>query len=446
MYRISVVGTGFVGLCTAACFADRGYKVLASTKNKEKAGLVNNGIAPFYEPSLNEMLRKGVKSGRLKAVLGREEAVLRSDVSFITVGTPSKRDGSINLRFIRQTAKEIGKALKKKKEKHLVVVKSTVVPGTTENVVKPILEKSSSKKCGGDLLLCFNPEFLREGVAIHDTLYPDFIVIGEYDKKSGDFLEELYQGFYKDGLPPILRTNPATAELIKYVNNSFLASKISFINTIANICEKIPGVDVKTVAEAIGKDRRISPRFLRAGLGWGGSCFPKDVKALIAFSKSLGYEPTMLETAWKVNEDQVKHAVAMVKEKLGTLKGKKIAILGLSFKPDTDDMREARSVKIIKKLLKEGAAVTAYDPKAVPNARRILGDKIKYTASAVKCLRDADCCILVTEWEELKELEPEHFIKNMRQPILIDGRRIYDLEKFSEKLHYIGIGLGKPST
>jgi len=444
VYRVSVIGTGFVGLCTAVCFADRGYMVLASTKNKDKARLVNKAISPFYEPSLKEMLQKAVKKEYLKAVLGREEAILHSDVTFITVGTPSKRDGSIDLRFIRQTAKEIGKALRKKKGKHLVVVKSTVGPGTTENVVKPILEKNSGKKCGEDFLLCFNPEFLREGSAIHDTLHPDFIVIGEYNKKSGDFLEELYRDFYKDALPPMVRTNPATAELIKYANNSFLATKISFINTIANICEKIPGVDVKTVAEVIGKDRRISPYFLRAGLGWGGSCFPKDVKALIAFSKSLGYEPAMLETAWEVNEDQVKHAVERVKEKLGTLKGKKIAILGLSFKPDTDDMREARSVKIIKKLLKESATVTAYDPKAIPNARRILGDKIKYTTSAVKCLRDADCCILVTEWEEFKELKPEDMSENMRRPILIDGRRIFNPKKFSVALDYWGIGLGKP--
>jgi UDPglucose 6-dehydrogenase len=442
VYRVSVIGTGFVGLCTAVCFADRGYNVLASTKKKEKASLVNEGTAPFHEPNLEEMLQKAVESGRLKAVLGREEAVLHSDVSFITVGTPSNPDGSIDLRLIRQTAEEMGKALKESERKHLVVVKSTVIPGTTEKVVKPIIEQNSGKRCGEDFFLCSNPEFLREGAAIHGTLHPDFIVIGERNKKSGDLLEELYLDFHKGGAPPILRTNPPTAELIKYVNNSFLATKISFINTIANICEKIAGVDVRSVAEAIGKDHRISPYFLRAGLGWGGSCFSKDIKALIAFSKSLGYEPNMLETAWKANESQVEHTVEIVKNKLGPLKGKKIAILGLSFKPDTDDIREARSVKIIKILLEEGVAITAYDPQAIPNVRQILGKKIEYATSAVECFKNTDCCILATEWDEFKRLKPKHFTENMRHPILIDGRRIYDPKSFSQKLDYVGIGLG----
>lgn len=442
MYRVSVIGTGFVGLCTAVCFADRGYNVLASTKNKEKASLVNQGIIPFHEPNLSKVLKKAVRSGHLRAVLGREEAISHSDISFITVGTPANPDGSINLRLIRQTAEEMGKALKEREGKHLVVLKSTVVPGTTEKVVKPILERNSGKKCVEDFLLCSNPEFLREGNAIQDTLHPDFIVIGEHDKKSGDLLEELYRDFHEGGVPPIIRTNPPTAELIKYVNNSFLGTKISFINTMANICEKIAGVDVRNVAEAIGKDHRISPYFLRAGLGWGGSCFPKDIKALVAFSKSLGYEPNMLETAWKVNEAQVEHTVEIVKNKLGVLKEKKIAILGLSFKPDTDDIREARSIKIIKKLLKEGVTVTAYDPQAIPNVRQILGEKIEYATSAVKCLRNADCCILVTEWDEFKRLKPKHFTENMRHPILIDGRRIYNPKSFSEKLDYVGLGLG----
>ncbi|MFQ6068819.1 MAG: UDP-glucose dehydrogenase family protein, partial [Candidatus Bathyarchaeia archaeon] len=309
--------------------------------------------------------------------------------------------------------------------------------------VKPLLEKHSNKHCGSDFGLCMNPEFLREGSALHDTLHPDRIIIGEHDKKSGDTLDALYKEFYGEEAPPTIRTNLPTAELIKYANNAFLATKISFINTIANICEKIPGADITTVATGIGLDQRINPRFLRAGLGYGGSCFPKDVEALIAFSNKLGYAPTVLQAVQKVNELQARHAVEKAKEQLTELKGKRIAILGLSFKPNTDDMREARSIPIINQLLKEGANAIAYDPVTIPNAKSIFGNKIKYASSAIDCLKDADCCIIVTEWEEFKKLKPEDFTQNMRQPIMIDGRRIYNPEEFRQKLKFVAIGLGQ---
>jgi UDPglucose 6-dehydrogenase len=444
MYDISFVGMGRVGLCTAVCFASRGYRTLVSTHDATKANLVNGGVPPFHEPLLEEMLQEATEKGYLKAVVGREEAVLQSDITFITIGTPSKTDGSIDLGFVRNAAREIGDALKKKDGHHLVVMKSTVVPGTTRHTVKPLLEKSSGKRCGIDFSLCSNPEFLREGSAIHDTLHPDFVVIGEHDEKSGDTLEKLYHQFYDDKPPPITRTNLSTAELTKYANNAFLATKVSFINTIANICERVPSADVEIVAETIGLDHRINPKFLNAGLGWGGSCFPKDVKALIAFSKQLGYDPDVLEAVWKVNEKQAKHAVEMAKKELGDLKNKRVAILGLSFKPETDDMREARSVLVVDELLNRGAVVVAYDPVAVPGARSIFEGRIEYAYSAVNCLKDADCCILVTEWNEFKKLQPKDFLQNMRQPILIDGRRIYNPKEFNQKLRYIGIGYGKP--
>jgi len=441
--RISVVGTGYVGLCTAVGFASKGYKTIASTHNREKATSINQGVPPFYEPDLQEPLQNAVKNGYLKCVLNREEAVLNTNITFITVATPSQPDGSIDLRHIKNSAIEIGKALNKKDTYHLVVVKSTVVPGTTEKVVKPLLEKHSNKNCGSDFGLCMNPEFLREGSALHDTLNPDRIIIGEHDKKSGDVLETLYRDFYSEEMPPLIRTNLPTAELIKYANNAFLATKISFINTIANICEKIKGADVTTIAKAIGIDKRISPLFLNAGLGYGGSCFPKDVKALIAFSKQLGYKPTLLQATQQVNENQAQRAVEKARNQLGELKGKKIAILGLAFKPNTDDMREARSIPIINQLLKEGANINAYDPAAIPNAKFIFKNKIRYASSPVDCLKDADCCIIVTEWEEFKKLKPEDFTQNMRQPILIDGRRIYNPEEFSKKLNFAAIGLGQ---
>jgi UDPglucose 6-dehydrogenase len=443
MHKISFIGMGYVGLCTAVCFANKGFKTTVSTKDPEKIKMVKKGIPPFYEPQLEELLKKAIKTKNLTAVVGRKQAILETDVSFITVGTPSQPDGSVDLGLVEEASKEIGEALKEKEGTHLIVVKSTVPPGTTENLVKKNIEKRSGKTCGKHFQLCFSPEFLREGNAIYDTLHPDYVVVGEHDKKSGDILEQVYKQFYGENTPPIVRTNLPTAELVKYANNTFLATKISFINTFANVCEKIAGADITKVAEAIGNDHRINSYFLSAGLGWGGSCFPKDLKAFIAYSKELGYSPTLIQAAQKANQDQITFTIQKVKKELKTLKGKKIAILGLSFKPDTDDMREARSVKIINQLLRQGAKVTAYDPMAVPSTKKILKERIKYASSAIECLKKADCAILVTEWKEFKRLKPEDFAQNMRKPILIDGRRMYDPGKFSKKLRYVGIGLGE---
>jgi len=440
--RISIIGIGYVGLCTAIGFTSKGYKVVASDIDKQKIASINKGITPFYEPNLNEMLQKAVTNGNLKCTLNWQEAIIKTDITFITVGTPSKLDGSINLQYIKNATKGIGQALNKKDTYHLVVVKSTVIPDTTEKTVKPTLEKHSRKHCGKDFGLCMNPEFLREGSALHDTLNPDRIIIGEHDKKSGDTLENLYRNFYGEKTPPIIRTNLPTAELIKYANNAFLTTKISFINTIANICQKIPETDITIIAKAIGLDKRINPQFLNAGLGYGGSCFPKDIKALIAFSKKLGYNPPLLKAVEQTNQAQPQQAIKLAKKHLGNLKDKHIAILGLSFKPNTDDIREARSISIINQLLKQGAKITAYDPAAIPNAKKIFKNKIKYASSAIQCIKDADCCILVTEWDVFKKLTPEDFTKNMKQPILIDGRRIYDPKQY-RKLKFEAIGLGK---
>jgi UDPglucose 6-dehydrogenase len=442
--NISVLGIGYVGLCTAVGFASKGYNVIASTHDAEKAAKINRGIPPFHEPGLQKLLEETVQNGRLKCLTNQtEKAVLETDLTFNAVGTPSRPDGSIDLQFIETSTREIGKALKQKSTYHVIVIKSTVVPGTTQDLVKPILEKESKKKCGSSFGLCMSPEFLRQGSAFKDTMHTDRIVIGEYDKKSGDALENLYKDFYGKNTPPTIRTTLSTAELIKYASNSLLATKISFINTMANLCEKILGADVKIVAKAMGLDKRIGPLFLNAGLGYGGSCFPKDVKALIAHSKNLGYQLELLEAVENVNKTQPLKAVEFCKELLGNLKGKRVAILGLAFKADTDDMREARAIPIINQLLKEGANVTAYDPVAVPNAKAIFKNKIHYTASTNECLKNADCCILVTEWDEFKKLKPEDFTKNMNQPILIDGRRIYDPEEFSRKMKFTAIGLGR---
>jgi UDPglucose 6-dehydrogenase len=440
--RISIVGMGYVGLCTAVAYANKGYTITAVDKDPKKVASINSGVPPFHEPNLKQLLYEANKNGHINGVLDTEQAIINTGITFITVGTPSNPDGSINLTQIEGAATEIGKALTKKDNYHLVVVKSTVVPGTTENTVKPLLEKHSNKTCGSDFGLCMNPEFLREGSAVHDAQHPDRIVIGEHDKKSGDTLQTLYQKLHHGETIPTVRTNLPTAELIKYANNAFLATKISYINTIANICEKILGADVTTVAQAIGLDQRINPRFLNAGLGYGGSCFPKDVKAIITYSNKLGYTPKLLQAAHDVNEKQANHAIEKTKNKLKTLKGKTIAILGLAFKPDTDDMREARSIPIINQLLLGGAKVTAYDPVATSTAKHIFGNKISYASSAINCLKDADCCIIVTEWQEFKLLKPETFKQHMKQPILIDGRRIYNPTEYSKKLEFEATGFG----
>ena len=440
---ISVIGLGHVGLCTAVCFAARGYKVISSDIETNKVELIGKGVPPFYEPRLETMLKEATQNGNLKVVSGTEGAVLGSDISFIAVGTPILPNGNVDLKFIRTSSKEIGKALRKKEGFHLVVVKSTVTPGSTEKVIKPLLENYSRKRVGVNFGLAVNPEFLREGSAIHDILHPNRIVIGEFDEHSGKSLEMLYREFYGDKIP-LLRTNPATAEMIKYASNAFLAAKISFINELANICERFPQkVDIVEVARAVGMDPRIGPEFLDAGVGWGGSCFPKDTTALATFSRKIGYRPKILEDVIRVNLEQARHVIDVMKEEIGDLKGKKIAILGLSFKPNTEDVRGAASIRIINHLIQEGAQVHAYDPAAIDNTKKVLGTKIKYSPTIAKCLDKADGCILVTEWEEFKKISPEDFTRLMRNPFLFDGRRIYDPKEFSEKLRFRAVGLSK---
>jgi len=440
--RISVVGLGFVGLSTVVYFAARGYNVIASSNQQRKVELIRNGVSPFFEPELEPMLKEVLKNRTLRVVVGRKTAVLDTDITFITTGTPSLPDGSADLTFVQETAKEIGEALKLKQSYHLIVVKSTVPPGTTENVVKPILEKHSGKEVGEHFGLAMSPEFLREGSSMYDIANPDRVVIGEFDKRSGNILEELNRELFKNKVP-ILRMSLASAELAKYASNAFLATKISFINQIANICERISGVDVVEIAGAMGLDPRIGPEFLRAGAGWGGSCFPKDTRALVALSRKLEYEPKLIEEVISINVMQAKHMVELAEEELGNLEGKKIAILGLSFKPNTDDIREAASLRVIEILLAKGAEVTTFDPAAMDNVKKVLGNRINYSKSIYECLENADCCMLVTEWEEFKKLQPSDFTKLMRNPILIDGRRIYDPKTFSKKLKLRATGLSK---
>jgi UDPglucose 6-dehydrogenase len=431
---------GYVGLCTAASFASRGIRTIGIDIDHEKVEQIRKGRAPLHEPQLDNILRKAVKDKLLDATTDMSSAA-DTNTTFLTVGTPSRPDGSIDLTFLKQATTDLGKALRKKSGYHLVVVKSTVVPGTTSNIVQPILENHSETKVGLSLGLCANPEFLKEGTAINDALHPDKIVIGSNDKKSAAKLTNLYKTFYQRELPPLILTNPESAELVKYASNAFLATKISFINTIANIAQQTPGVDVGTVAKAIGLDTRIGELFLKAGPGYGGSCFHKDLQALINYSKENGYNPVLFQATEETNEKQAGRVVDMVEKLLGSLSDKKVAVLGLAFKKDTDDIREAASLRVISQLKKRGAQVIAYDPMAIPNAKKTLSGQIVYAENPRATLKGTDCAVIMTEWEQFRKLKPQDFQAHMKTPNIIDARRIYDPDKFKE-LNYVAIGLG----
>ncbi|MFZ3059438.1 MAG: UDP-glucose/GDP-mannose dehydrogenase family protein [Candidatus Methanoperedens sp.] len=424
--RISVIGTGYVGTVSASCFAELGHNVICVDIDSTKIDQINAGIPPIYEEGLSKLLNKHAGKG-LSATSDYDFAVNNSDVSFICVGTPSDSDGNIDLSIVRAASASLGDALKTKKNYHVVVVKSTVVPETTEKVVLPIIEEHSGKRAG-DFGIAMNPEFLREGKAVYDFMNPDKIVVGSLDKKSGDIVASLYSGLDCE----VTRTNPRTAEMIKYVNNSFLATKISFSNEVGNICKKL-GIDTYEVMSAVGKDFRIGPNFLNAGAGFGGSCFPKDVKALIGKAKEIGYEPVLLKSVIDVNEKQPSMMVTLLKNKLGNLNGKKIAILGLAFKNDTDDIRESRSIPVIKELLDNGVRVCAYDPMANDNMKRIFKN-IEYHDSAAAALRGADACLIMTEWDEFKTLGKEFAV--MENRVVIDGRHMLVPR---DDIEYIGL-------
>ncbi|MFW9878812.1 MAG: UDP-glucose dehydrogenase family protein, partial [Candidatus Thorarchaeota archaeon] len=444
-YRVSILGTGFIGLCSAACFAEKDIKVLASTHNEKKANMINDGIAPFFEAGLQEMMDniKNKHPDLLHCLLDPVKAVIETDISMITQGTPMKEDKSIDLSYIENTAREIGEALKQKGKYHLVVVRSTVVPGTARNLVGKIIKNVSRKEPGKDFGLCMQPEFLAEGRSIEDTLHPDRIVIGEFDEKSGAMLQEFYEYFYGDHLKncPILRMNLESAELVKYGNNCLLSTKISYANEFANFAELVPNVDVVQVMKGVGLDYRINPRFLGAGVGFGGSCFHKDVNAIKAWSKSKGYNSRLLEAVLNINDDQAIHIVDIAEELVGNLVNKKVTLLGLSFKPGTDDMRESASVRVVEELRKRGVTnIVGYDPKALKTAEVELGNRIQYAISIEEALQDSECALLITEWDEFKNLTPDKFKKHMKTPNLVDGRRLYDYDKFNESIPFRVIG------
>jgi len=414
--NISVVGSGYVGLTIGMGFVKLKNQVIFIDIDEKIIQMINNAEPPIYEEGLEELMQKFRE--RYYATKDYCSAILNSDITFICVGTPSKEDGSIDLTYIKEASKEIGKALKKKKDYHVVIVKSTVLPGTTEEFIKPIIEKYSGKKAFKDFGLAMNPEFLREGMALKDFMNPDRIIIGieEKDKKTKQLLEKLYEPFNV----PKLFVDIKTAEMIKYASNAFLATKISFANEIGNICKKL-GIDSRKVFEGVGLDHRIGPYAFRSGAGFGGSCLPKDVKALIKKAEEIKENPLILKAVMEVNKKQPLKLIELLKKHISRLDGKTIGILGLAFKPNTDDIRESSAITIVKKLLEEGAKVIVYDPKAMENFKRLF-PQIEYASSAQEVLNKTDIILIQTEWSEFEQLD-------YSGKIVIDGRRVKSAEK-----------------
>lgn len=413
--KVAVIGAGYVGLVTGACFAKLGNEVVIIDIDEKKLEAINNGVSPIYEEGLDELLRQ------LRLEVSSDYGkVSASETVMLCLGTPSDENGTIVLDYMIEATKRIAEVLRARSDYSVVTVKSTVPPGTTEEVVIPILE-TSGKKAGKGFGVCMCPEFLREGKAIYDFMHPARVVIGEYDSQSGDVLERLYQDFKV----PIMRTDLKTAEMIKLASNAFLATKISFINEIGNLCKQL-GIDVYEVAKGMALDDRIGSQFLNAGVGFGGSCLPKDLIMLIAKAKETGYKPTILEGISKFNDAQALRMVELLKRHL-TLRDATIGLLGLAFKPGTDDVRDSRAIKIVEALLDEGARVRAYDPLAADNFRRLF-PQIEYASK--EAVLNSDAVFIVTEWAEFNRLD-------YRGKIVIDGRRI---DKAREARIYEGIG------
>ncbi|OLC36855.1 MAG: hypothetical protein AUH84_00445 [Thaumarchaeota archaeon 13_1_40CM_4_38_7] len=435
--KIGIVGLGFVGLSFAVVLGHRGYSVIGVDTDKNKISSILSKKSPFYEPKLDRMLETTLKKS-LKVSTDVVSVASECQLIFITVGTPLSKTGYIDLSKVKLAARNIGSALSKTQNKPTIIIKSTVSPGTTRDIIQPILEKQSRKKTGMGFGLLTNPEFLREGKAIDDTIKPHIVVIGGDDNESITKLRSFYLRLYRKKVP-IIVTNSQTAELIKYANNSFLATKISFINQMANICQAIHGTNIDDVARAIGLDPRIGNLFLRAGPGYGGSCLPKDLQTLISFSNRIGNNPTLLRAVQHTNSLQVENVARMIKNVLGSYEGKRITILGLSFKEDSDDIRESASIKIIKLLQKRHAKITVHDPKAIGNTERIFGDSIRYSQSVHDALKGSECAVIMTPWNEYRKITNKDIVV-MKRRIIIDSRRQLDKDKIKAEYHAVGLG------
>ena len=428
--KISVAGTGYVGLVTGVCLSEKGHNVTCVDIDEKKVETMKKGISPIYEEGLEELMKKNYAEGRLDYTTDYEAAYKSSDVIFIAVGTPERSDGSANLDYIKSVATQIAQSIEKDT---LIVIKSTVPIGTNEKIEQYIRK---NLKEGIHIELASNPEFLAQGTAVRDTLHAARIVIGTESEWASNIMQEIYKPF---DIPTVL-TNRNSAEMIKYASNDFLALKISYMNDIANLCE-IVGANVEDVAKGMSYDDRIGSKFLRAGIGYGGSCFPKDTKALHWLSAQNGYELKTVKAAIEVNEQQKLKLMRAAAEKVDSFEGMNVAVLGLTFKPGTDDLRESPAIPNIEYLLERGANVFTFDPVGVENAKKKFGDKIVYTETAKEALKDAQLCFIMTEWKEVKDLTPEDFKEMMSECVVYDGRNCYlpeDMEKAGIEYHSIG--------
>ena len=439
--KISVVGTGYVGLVTGTCFAEMGNNVWCVDVDEKKVNRLKDGIIPIYEPGLEPMVKNNCAMGHLHFTTDIQEALCNTEICFIAVGTPMGEDGSADLHYVTAVAADIGKGM----THHMYVVdKSTVPVGTAALVRETIQNELDKRKSDLTFDVISNPEFLKEGTAVSDCMKPDRVVIGTDNSDAAEVMRELYGAYVRNTENFILMDIPS-AEMTKYTANAMLATKISFMNEISNICERV-GADVNKVRMGIGSDSRIGYSFIYPGCGYGGSCFPKDVKALIRTSYQYDYEPQMLEAVEAVNDRQKKVIPEKIVKKFGTdLRGKRFAVWGLAFKPDTDDMRESAAITIINELTKLGAEVTAYDPKAIGEAKECYlkgNDKIDYVESKYEALKGADALILITEWKEFRQPDFGEIVKLLKQPVIFDGRNQYDRKRLAKTgIEYYQIGV-----
>lgn len=430
--KIAVVGTGYVGLVTGTCLAETGNEVICVDINEEKVKAMQNGVLPIYEPGLEQLFHRNIKQGRLHFTNNLAEAIKEAQVIFLALPTPPGGDGSADLSYVLGAAKDIAKLVTDYK---VIVTKSTVPVGTADKVTAAFKENTTV-----EFAVVSNPEFLREGVAVEDFMKPDRVVIGTTYERAREILGELYGPYVRQG-NPILFMDERSSELTKYAANSFLATKITFMNEVANMCELV-GANVDMVRAGIGADARIGKRFLFPGVGYGGSCFPKDVQAMAKSAKEFGYDFKILDSVMEVNETQKKILVKKVLEyfKEG-IEGKKFALWGLAFKPETDDIREAPALYIIDELVKHGASVVAYDPEGMPNVQKMLGDKITYAPDRYAALDGADALLIVTEWSVFRTPDFSYVKEKLKNSVIFDGRNLYDLDKMSKMgFYYSSIG------
>jgi UDPglucose 6-dehydrogenase len=437
--RITVIGTNYVGLVTAACFAELGNQVVGIDIDPDKVERLSRGHIPIFEPGLEEVVVRNLKAGRLKFTLDYVQGLSAAEFAFVCVGTPSGTEGEADMSQVKSAAQSIGRHTPP--GHHLIVVNKSTMPIGTGDWMLPTLERCSNGS-GARFTVISNPEFLREGSAVDDFRRPDRVVLGGTDPEALERVASLYRDLQPE--PPIIRTDIRTAEMIKYASNAFLATKISFINEIASVCERL-GADVKEVARGMGLDKRISPEFLDAGVGYGGSCFPKDVKALAHMASMAGAHPQLLRAVMEINRDMRRLVLQKIRAELGSLEERTIGVLGLAFKPNTDDLREAPAIEIIHLLQSEGARVKAYDPAATDAARAVLPGVV-LCSSAYEVAEDADALLLLTPWSEFRRLDLDLIRANMQHPLLVDGRNLYDpREMVARGFVYHAIGRPTPN-